>query len=70
MKMESMDIMMDDMTYTDTYEVFEDDTLFYSEETIESQGMSNNMVLSLVIGGCVIVGIVLGIILGRKAARK
>lgn len=70
MKMESMDIMMDDMTYTDTYEVFEDDTLFYPEETIESQGMSNNMVLTLVIGGCVIVGIVLGIILGRKAARK
>lgn len=70
MNMESVDIMMDDMSYTDTYENFDDTMLFNPEEMIEPQGLNNNMVLGLVIGGCVIVGIVLGIILGRKAARK
>ena len=66
---ETMDIMVDDMTYMG--ETFEEGMSIYDVDMeIEQEGMSNNMILGLVIGGCVIVGVVLGIILGRKAARK
>lgn len=34
------------------------------------KGISNTAILSIVIGTCVILGIVLGIILGKRAANK
>ena len=65
---ERMDIMVDDMTYMN--ETFEENVFPYDDTMIDNEGMSNNMMLGLVIGGSVIVGIVLGVILGRRAARK
>lgn len=65
---ESVDIMIDDMTYIGG--TFEESVPSSENTSIENEGMSNDMFLGLVIGGCIIIGVVLGIILGRKAARK
>ena len=65
---ESVDIMVDDMTYIGG--TFEESVPSSENTSIENEGMSNDMFLGLVIGGCIIIGVVLGIILGRKAARK
>ncbi len=65
---ESVDIMIDDMTYIGG--TFEESVPSSENTSIENEGMSNDIFLGLVIGGCIILGVVLGIILGRKAARK
>ena len=71
---QSMEIMVDDMAYMDMGYVDESymgmEMLPYDDGMYEESGTNNVLVLSLVIGICVILGIVLGIVFGKRAAKK
>ena len=71
---QSVGIMTDDMAYIDMGYVDENymgtEMLPYDDSMIAKAGTNNVLVLSLVIGVCVILGVVLGIVLGRRAAKK
>lgn len=62
--------LVDTMPITDAS--MEIDGTMGSEDTLDSegQGLSNTAILSIVIGVCVVLGIVLGIIFGKRAANK
>ena len=47
-----------------------DDLAIGGETQDGSKGLSNTAILSIVIGACVVVGVVLGIIFGKRAANK
>lgn len=47
-----------------------DDSMMGGDTQDGGKGLSNTAILSIVIGACVVVGIVLGIIFGKKAANK
>lgn len=47
-----------------------DDSMMGGDTQDGGKGLSNTAILSIVIGACVVVGIVLGIIFGKRAANK
>lgn len=47
-----------------------DDSMVGGDTQDGGKGLSNTAILSIVIGACVVVGIVLGIIFGKRAANK
>ena len=71
---QSVEIMTDDMAYIDMGYVDENymgtEMLPYDEKMVVGEETNNVLVLSLVIGVCVILGVVLGIVFGRRAAKK
>lgn len=66
------EVLTDDVI---AYDGISNDDVMYETEydynfSEEKSGLSNNVILGIVIAVCVILGIVLGIIFGRRAANK
>ncbi len=64
-------IMVDDMSYSTSVGMdMPIDSEMMINEANESSGLSTHVILYIVIGVCAVLGLVLGIIFGRKAAYK
>lgn len=57
-----VDISMDSGTFVDPS--------FENMNEVRTNGISDVVILTIVIGGCVLIGIVLGIFAGKRSANK
>lgn len=69
MSVENTDGLISTMPVVDGNMGF-DDSMMGGDTQDGGKGLSNTAILSIVIGACVVVGIVLGIIFGKRAANK